>query len=54
MSENQIIQFILDEIKEMKQDIKNILSFQNKILGVLVACSSLFTVLGFLISLFYQ
>lgn len=44
----EVIDIILSEIKEIKADVKEMIKFQSKIIGVVAAVFSISTLLGFL------
>jgi hypothetical protein len=43
MSQDKLIQFIYDDMREAKKDIKSLLEFKNKALGILVVLTALFS-----------
>lgn len=42
----EIIEVIREDIKEIKHDVKDILKFKYQTIGIIVACSAFFTVIG--------
>jgi hypothetical protein len=42
----EIIDVIRDDIREIKTDVKDILKFKYQTVGIIVACSAFFTILG--------
>jgi hypothetical protein len=47
------IKEVKDDVKEMRSDLKELLAEKNKQRGIIVAMSSLFTFIGFIVSLFF-
>ncbi len=48
------ISMLIDEVKEIKKDVKELIGFQHKILGIVVAISTFFTFIGFIVSNFIK
>lgn len=47
----EVINIIKDDVKEIKTDIKDLLQFKNKILGITIATSAVCTVFAHIIGL---